>query len=593
MSTTIVSPRLGGTRTNDVRTVPGYRHPDVPWNGLTVTDLFCGAGGSSSGLVEAGCKVVIAANHWALAIESHQANHPETDHAQADISQVDPAYFPRTHVLWGSPECTNHSIAKGIKRQRMQDQALFELDGTRPLPDEAANRSRATMWDIPRFAEYHRYMAIILENVVDAYRWDQFPAWQMAMESLGYRLRFVWLNSMHAQIGGLPAPQSRDRMYIVMWRADLSTKKHPAPNVGKWTRPMAFCPEHGQVQAVQAFKKKEQWGRYRAQYLYRCPECYVVIEPGWLPAASIIDWSIPAQRIGDREKPLAEKTRERIRRGIERHWAPIIAKAAGNSYDGVTTGSNYLRVSELDSPLPVQLGSAEHGLAVPPLVVRGEGNTVPAKPASEPVGALTASGSMFVAQPLIVNNVSGADAARSEPVSKVLPSLVAGGTHASLLIPVEGRDGKQAASAADPLRTQSTRNETGLVVPLRNHGVAKPTSAPIDTVSAEGNHHALVMRNNEGGAEMSTPVTEPIRTLTTGGHQSLIEPSAPISLDVDDAGFRMLEPHEIMLGMAFAPDYNLLGTKRDKVKQAGNAVTPPAARDLGHAVAEFLLAVAA
>ena len=126
----------------------GYQHPQVAWNGLTVTDLFCGAGGSSSGLVEAGYKVVIAANHWQLAIESHQINHPDTDHSQADISQVDPRYFPRTHVLWGSPECTNHSIAKGIKRQRVQDQALFELDGTRPLPDEAANRSRATMWDL-------------------------------------------------------------------------------------------------------------------------------------------------------------------------------------------------------------------------------------------------------------------------------------------------------------------------------------------------------------------------------------------------------------------------------------------------------------
>lgn len=568
----------------------GYQPPAVPWNGLTVTDLFCGAGGSSSGLVEAGYKVVIAANHWALAIESHQANHPDTDHSQADISQVNPAYFPKTHVLWGSPECTNHSIAKGVKRQRQQDQALFELDGTRPLPDEAANRSRATMWDIPRFAEYHRYMAIILENVVDAYRWDQFEAWQMAMRSLGYRMQFVWLNSMHAQIGGLPAPQSRDRMYIVMWREDLVTKKTPGPNVAKWTRPMAVCKEHGEVQAVQAFKKAEQWGRYRAQYLYRCPECWQVIEPGWLAAESIIDWSLPAPRIGDRAKPLAEKTRERIRRGIERHWKPFVAAAAGNTYDGVTTGSQYLRAWPVDQTLPLQTGTAEHGLAVPPL---------------------------------IVNNVSGADSSRSEPVTRELPSIVAGGTHASLLIPVEGRDGKSAASAMDPLRTQSTRNETGLlvpaggtwrdsasplsaamgaittreadglVVPLRNHGVAKPTSDPIDTVSAEGNHHALVMRNNLGGAEMSTPVTEPLRTLTTGGHQSLLDPSEPISLDVDDAGFRMLEPHEIQLGMGFAADYLLLGTKRDKVKQAGNAVTPPAARDLGHAVAEFLLEVAA
>lgn len=600
--------------------VVGYQHPPVPWNGLTVTDLFCGAGGSSSGLVEAGYKVVIAANHWATAIESHQINHPETDHAQADISQVSPAYFPKTHVLWGSPECTNHSIAKGIKRQRQQDQALFEIDGTRPLPDEAANRSRATMWDIPRFAEHHRYMAIILENVVDAYRWDQFEAWQMAMRSLGYRMQFVWLNSMHAQIGGLPAPQSRDRMYIVMWREDLASKDRPGPDVGKWTRPMAVCREHGEVQAVQAFKKAEQWGRYRAQYLYRCPACWQVIEPGWLAAESIIDWSLPAPRIGDRAKPLAEKTRERIRRGIERYWSPLVVKAAGNTYDGVTTGSQYIRASGVDQPLPVQMGSAEHGLALPPLV-RGEGNLTPAKPSTDPLGAITASGSMFVAQPLLVNLVSGADESRSRPVSEVLPSIVAGGTHASLLIPVEGREGKVAASAADPLRTQSTRNETGLlvpyysggsartasdplgtvttvdreglVVPLRNHGVAKPTSHPIDTVSAEGNHHALLMRNNEGGAEMSTPVTEPMRTLTTGGHQSLLEPLPPISLDVDDAGFRMLEPHEIQLGMGFAPDYHLVGSKRDKVRQAGNAVTPPAARDLGFAVAEFLIGVAA
>lgn len=99
------------------------------------------------------------------------------------------------------------------------------------------------------------------------------------------------------------------------------------------------------------------------------------------------------------------------------------------------------------------------------------------------------------------------------------------------------------------------------------------------------------MRNNNGrgnGAKMSTPVDEPLRALTTAGHQSLIEPTEPISLDVDDAGFRMLEPHEIQLGMGFARDYHLVGSKRDKVKQAGNAVTPPSARDLGHAVAAFL-----
>lgn len=564
----------------------GYKHPEVAWNGLTVTDLFCGAGGSSSGLVEAGYRVVIAANHWALAIESHQMNHPDTDHSQADISQVDPRYFPRTHVLWGSPECTNHSIAKGIKRQRQQDLALFELDGTAPLPDEAANRSRATMWDIPRFAEHHRYMAIILENVVDAYRWDQFPAWQLAMEKLGYRMQFAWLNSMHAQIGGLPAPQSRDRMYIVMWREDLAKKKKglTGPNVAKWTSPMAVCLEHGEIQAVQAFKKTEQWGRYRAQYLYRCPKCWQVVEPGWLSAASIIDWSLPVTRIGD--KPLKEfwadkkktvslgfhhmapKTLRRGQLGIERYWAPVVMEAAGNAYDSTDPRhpqfgqrGGYVRAWPTGEPLRTLHGTASKALMVPP-------------------------------EPLVMNIVSGADESRVRPTSSPLPALVAGGTHAALLVPVEGREGKHASPVSAPFRTQSTRNETALIVPLRNHGVAKPTSQPIDTVSAEGNHHALLMRNNEGGAEMLTPVQEPMRTLTTGGHQSLVTPADPVSMDILDAGFRMLEPHEIQAGMGFAPDYLLLGSKRDKVKQAGNAVTPPAARDLGHAVAEFLLAVA-
>ncbi|SFN66772.1 DNA cytosine methyltransferase [Mycetocola miduiensis] len=561
----------------------GYRQPAVEWNGLTVTDLFCGAGGSSSGLVAAGFKVVIAANHWAQAIDSHQINHPETDHSNADISQVNPGFFPRTDILWASPECTNHSVAKGVKRQRVEDAALFEADGTRPLPDEAANRSRATMWDVPRFAEHHNYRAIIIENVVDAARWVPFPAWLQTMELLGYEHEIVWLNSMHAQGMGLPAPQSRDRMYVVFWR-----KGERKPNLTKWTRPQAFCEMHGIVHAVQAFKKEERWGRYRAQYVYRCPrvECRnAIVEPAWLPASSAIDWSIPGERIGDKKKPLAEKTRARIEKGIERHWKPLVVAAAGNTYDSASgKPGTYLRAWPTEEALRTQNGTAEYGVAVPPLITDGihGGGTVQSS---------------------------------DNPMLTQTTAQTKGLAYAPLMIPVEGREGKSAAPTTGPLRTQSTRNETALVVPLRNHGVTKPATHPIDTVSAGGNHHALVMRNNEGGAEMSTPVTEELRTITTAGHQSLLVPyysasltakptsephgtlttgdrfglvESEISLDVDDVLFRMLTPDEIKIGMAFAPDYFLGGTKREQVKQAGNAVTPPAARDLGMAVAEAL-----
>lgn len=52
--------------------------------------------------------------------------------------------------------------------------------------------------------------------------------------------------------------------------------------------------------------------------------------------------------------------------------------------------------------------------------------------------------------------------------------------------------------------------------------------------------------------------------------------------------FRMLEPSEIKRGMAFPAEYVMLGNRREQVKMAGNAVVPPAARDLVGAVAESL-----
>lgn len=84
---------------------------------LTTTDLFCGAGGSSTGLSAVpGIEVRTAMNHWSRAIETHALNHPEIDHIEADIQVTDPNFIPRTDILWASPECTNHSVAKPTAR---------------------------------------------------------------------------------------------------------------------------------------------------------------------------------------------------------------------------------------------------------------------------------------------------------------------------------------------------------------------------------------------------------------------------------------------------------------------------------------------
>lgn len=560
---------------------------------LTITDLFCGAGGSSTGAIQVpGVEVRVASNHWDLAVETHNTNHPDADHICADISNTDPRYFPTSDLLWASPECTNHSRAKGRRNETAQGDLFDER-----LPDEAAERSRATMWDVVRFTEHHRYQAIIVENVVEVADWLPFPAWLMAMDSLGYDHQLVSLNSMHAQAAGMPAPQSRDRLYVVFHR-----KGNARPDLAAMQRPLAYCPGCDEIVAsVQSWKKPggRGVGRYRSQYAYRCPNVACrnsIVEPGWLPAASIIDWTLRGQRIGDRAKPLAEKTRRRIAAGIARYWSPIHLEAAGNTYDAAD-----LKHAQFGNP-----------------------------------------NSYY----------------RTWPVSDVLRTLHTIESKA-LAIPVEGRDGKPPKPLSDPLRTQTTRLETGFVVPaggtwddrsrplsepihtrttadndavvfpppfiteLRGGGsTARPVADPLATVVASGNHHglvtsyygssdgaqptelalptvttadrhALLMRNNGStgdGGEMTTPAWEVARTITTAGHQSLLTPGDidAAAAQVDDVLFRMLEPSECKGAMAFPAEYVILGNRREQVRMAGNAVTPPAARDLIAVVARSL-----
>ncbi len=133
---------------------------------LTVTDLFAGAGGSSTGARQVpGIDVRIAANHWKVACDLHALNHPTTDHSIVDLHQERPSFFPSTDILWASPECTKWSQANGAKLPAIEE-GLFED----PLSDDAKNRSRLLMFDVLRFIEHHRYRLVIVENVVDIAR---------------------------------------------------------------------------------------------------------------------------------------------------------------------------------------------------------------------------------------------------------------------------------------------------------------------------------------------------------------------------------------------------------------------------------------
>jgi DNA (cytosine-5)-methyltransferase 1 len=465
-------------------------------------------------------QLMMAANHWSTAIDVHQTHFPEAAHDCADISQVDPRRYPATDVLLASPECTNHSQARGVSRKR-QDPTLWDA------PDPSAERSRATMWDVCRFAEQIPYSAIVVENVVEATKWVGWRGWRQVMADLGYESRVLSHNSMHHGV-----PQSRDRIYVVFWRKGLK------PDLGLELQ--AWCPTCATVRAVrQAWKNGRTIGRYRQQWMWACTTCGdTSCEPEARPASDVIDWDLDCPRIGDRTRPLAKATRARILAGLQRYgWAPVVTAGAGHVYES-TPGN---RARPLSDPLPVQGTTAQHALAHPPAYL----------------------------------------------LRRFTP---------------RGRTGQMMTPVEEPTPTTGASGGHGLVVPCGGtwNDDARPTGEPLRTVTSR-EAYGLLMRNNGGGAEMVTPLDEPARTVTTKGHQSLLMPyygnghaqpvdrpvpTVPTTRDrfalvdpeqlVDDCGFRMLEPHEIAAAMAF-PDGYIPGdlTKKDRVKLAGNAVTPP------------------
>lgn len=561
-----------------------------------MTDHFCGGGGSSAGgKMVPGVEITAAANHWPLALETHNTNHPEAQHIQADLNVIHPGFFPYTELAWFSPSCPGHSQARGVQDDREADSLWGET-----LPTEAAARSRATMWDVVRFTEHHRYLAVIVENVIEVAKWGPnrngqiFANWLTSMVRLGYKYRIMCINSMHASAEGMPAPQSRDRIYIVFWQ-----EGNPTPDLDSVIRPAAKCGTCDMlVAAKQSWKKPGNVvGRYRQQYVYRCPQCSAVVEPYWVPAASIIDWTNLGVRIGDRERPLADKTRARIAAGIARYWGPLLTEAAGATYDAadpkhVRHGdpNAYYRAWPVDEPVKTIHTTMSKALAVP--VEGRDGKS--ARPTEEALRTQTARNETGLA---FIAHLKGSEekqiAGAHSPVSDPLHTVAASGNHHGLVTPYYGT-AKGATTTEEPLGTVTATDRWALVMRNVNHrgngsAMSTPVDEPMRTVTASVGH-SLLMRNNEGGPEMTTPVSEPIRTVTTKGHQSLLTP-ADIELaakHVDDVLFRMLEPDECKRAMAFGRDYVLLGNKREQVRMAGNAVTPPVARDLIAAVVRSL-----
>lgn len=158
-------------------------------------DLFCGGGCSGWGAKAAGAKIVASVDAWKPASDTYKVNFPRAlvvnKRMERDgVRDLLPASIGAIDLLISSPECTNHSIAKGAK----------------PRDEE----SRSSGWYVVEAMKELKPRWFVLENVSALRNWTGYNELVGAMADLGYNMTSGVLDA--ADFG---VPQSRRRLFIV------------------------------------------------------------------------------------------------------------------------------------------------------------------------------------------------------------------------------------------------------------------------------------------------------------------------------------------------------------------------------------------
>jgi DNA (cytosine-5)-methyltransferase 1 len=392
---------------------------------VRAVDLFCGAGGTSTGLYRAcrsmGSQVdLLGINCWKVAIETHQLNHPGSRHICARLEGVRPEdtiLSGRLDILVASPECTHHSIARGGK----------------PVCDQL----RASAWLVLRWIEALRIDNVLIENVQEFQKWgptstngkpiksrqgETYQAFLSALRSFGYIIEDRVLNA--ADYGD---PTSRKRLFIM---GRKGKKKITWPD-----------PSHGET------------GLFRELKPYRT-------------AREIIDWTFKGESIFKRKKPLAPSTMNRIAAGLRKFGG-----ANAEPFLVMLYGTNDAR--SIDRPCPTVTANGNHiGLAEPFIIHTNHKGGNRTHSLKKPLPTVTCGhrGEMALIEPFLVryhgNHAGKNDAKnRNHSIDNPLPTLDTSNRYAlcePFLVKYFGC-GENAKSVDEPLPTLTTKDRFALV----------------------------------------------------------------------------------------------------------------------------------
>ncbi len=161
---------------------------------IQVFDMFCGGGGSSYGAAMAGTKIVGGIDCWLLATDVFSDNFPDARMFVGRVEEYDPATIVdemgAIDLLLASPECTNHSCARG-GRPRFEG-------------------SRDTALEVVRYARAMKPRWLIIENVVYMRSWSRYSELVNGLNGEGYRLAEYVLDAADYGVA-----QRRRRLFIV------------------------------------------------------------------------------------------------------------------------------------------------------------------------------------------------------------------------------------------------------------------------------------------------------------------------------------------------------------------------------------------
>ena len=533
---------------------------------LFVIDLFCGAGGLSEGVEEARlngnrcAKVVCCVNHDKNAILSHDANIPDALHFIEDIrtlelspintivERIRELYPDSMIMLHASLECTNFSKAKGGQ------------------PRDADSRTLAE--------HLFRYIDVIAPDYIQIENVEEFMSWGDMDEN------------------GKPISMDKGRLYqkwvrnVKKYGYNFEHRILNAADFGAYTTRKRFFGIFAKKSLPIVFPEPTHCKGGRQDMFSRLEK--------WKPVKDVLDFSDEGTTIF-REKPLAEKTLERIYNGLIKFVAggkdAFLVK-----YNSMNRTGKY-NAPGIDEPCPVVATQNRLGVAQVCFLSKQFSGHPESKNVSveEPAGTITCRDHHAFVSAHYGNGFNrsvdepSATVTTKDRLSLVTPRFIAneysgGGQHTSIdnICPAILTNPKQKLITCKPWIMNTSFSNIGSNI-----------EEPAQTITANRKWHYLMNPQfNSAGGSVDNPCftliarmdkMPPYLVATESGQVAIeiYDNDSPMTVKIKefmalygivDIKMRMLRIPELKRIMGFPEDYVLVGTQADQKKFIGNAV---------------------